>query len=71
MSERYAVDFSSTDDPDLDAELLKVEDEPRTLEDIVATCRKYSVQARFQTSDGIMTIDAEGVPRLWRRLQRD
>ena len=51
-SERYQVDFSSTDDPDLDAELIAIEDTPRTIDEVLEICRRYKVRARVLIADG-------------------
>jgi hypothetical protein len=44
-SARYAVAFASTDEPDLDAETTRLEDEPMTLDAIRDACRWYASSA--------------------------
>lgn len=41
------ADYSSTDDADLDAELILLEDDARPFDEIAAACRKYKVRARL------------------------
>jgi hypothetical protein len=49
---KYAVAYS-TDDPELDAETIKLEDSEHTLDVIVETCRRLGVRARV-LEDGVL-----------------
>lgn len=43
----YRAYFSSTDDVDGDAELIRLEDTPHTLDEIREICRRFKVWARY------------------------
>ena len=55
----YAVAFAATDDPQLDAETIALEEHPMTLEGILEASRRYKVRARL-IEDG--QVIAEFVP---------
>jgi hypothetical protein len=58
---RYDAHFSSTDDPVLDGETTELEDNPLTLDEIKAACRRYKVRARYQDEAGkVHELDATG-----------
>jgi hypothetical protein len=59
---RYWVEFSSTDDGDRDAELIRLEDGLQSLGDIVHACRHYGVVAHFGDAEGPRgSVTADGV----------
>lgn len=43
----YHVEFRSSDDAVVDAELVRLEDDPQPMAVITETCRRYGVQARL------------------------
>jgi len=43
----YAVAFGATDDPQLDAETIALEENPMTLDVILDASRRYKVRARL------------------------
>lgn len=49
---RYLVAFDSTDDGDLDAETIALEDSRMTLDEIKATCSRYRVRAQYREHVG-------------------
>lgn len=65
MAERtYAVSWQSTDDPDLDAELILLEDREHTLDEIRAICRRYDVGARVFDGDLVKELRRDGTEGL-------
>jgi hypothetical protein len=46
-AERYWVEFSATDDPEIDAELTRIEERYHSLEAIQRYCQHYSVGAVY------------------------
>jgi hypothetical protein len=45
--EHFAVDFKSSDDGEIDAILIRLEDDAHTLEDVQVACKQYGVRARL------------------------
>ena len=64
MPRRYRVDFGSTDDPDLDAELIRIEGQPMTFDEALAVAAKYKVSVLLFEEDGEVAhaVDREGRP---------
>jgi hypothetical protein len=59
----FRAGFGRTDKEDLDSELIRIEDQLHTLEQIQAICRRYKVRARvFDASTGriVGDLDREG-----------
>lgn len=56
---RYEVGFASTDDAELDHETTLLEDEPRTMDEILAACVRYGVRARVKDEERMWTIVPE------------
>ena len=45
--EHFHVDFKSSDNADIDAILIRLEDDAHTLEDVRVACKQYGVRARL------------------------
>jgi hypothetical protein len=48
MAELYKAHYATTDDPELDAETARIGEKLQSMEEILATCAKYSVRARVE-----------------------
>jgi hypothetical protein len=63
MSEpsRYEARFDTTNDPVLDGQTTELEDNPLTLDQIKAACRRYGVRARYRDEKGeLHELDPRG-----------